>query len=352
MGKPDSESKEYMRDKDHFADLVNYYVFGGEQVVEPDTLKPLDTTEITIPYGNGVRVPIQRFRDLLKLWSAMIGDEAVYVIFGDENQADVNYAMPVKSGLYDFMNYANQVTEARNSRKNTAKKENEKAAVLTSGEFLSGFRKGDRLMPVITLVVYFGSEEWDGPVTIHEMLNTQNEHILNLVQDYKIHLIAPAHISDEDFDKFRTDLGAVLQYIKYSNDKDKLDEVVRRESRFWKMNPNSVALINAVTGSKLKFEVNKEGKIDMCKAIDEMRKESRDEGKIEGHREGKVEGHREGKIEGHREGKIEGHREGKIEGSLETLSHLVQKGVISVNDAAQEANLSPNEFTLKMKWFS
>ena len=87
-----------------------------------------------------------------------------------------------------------------------------------------------------------------------------------------------------------------------------------------------------MTGSKLKFEVNKEGKIDMCKAIDEMSKESRDEGKIEGHREGKI--------------------EGKIEGSLETLAHLVQKGVISVNDAAQEANLSPNEFSLKMKWFN
>ena len=53
-----------------------------------------------------------------------------------------------------------------------------------------------------------------------------------------------------------------------------------------------------------------EGKIDMCVAIDEMRKESRDEGMIEGRREGK----------------IEGHREGKIEGALETLAHLVRKG--------------------------
>ena len=164
------------------------------------------------------------------------------------------------------------------------------------------------------------------------MLNTQNEHILSMVQDYKIHLIAPTSIPDEDFDKFRTDLGAVLQYIKYSNDKNKLSEITHSEGRFRSMDPDSGSLINAVTGSKLKLKVNEEGKIDMCKAIDEMRKESREKG--------------------HREGKIEGHREGKIEGSLETLVHLVQKGKISVNDAAQEANLSPNEFSLKMKWFN
>ena len=107
------------------------------------------------------------------------------------------------------------------------------------------------------------------------------------------------------------------------------------------MDPESVGLINAVTSSDLKIVVNEEGKVDVCMAIDEMRKESRIEGKIEGHREGK--------IEGRREGKIEGRREGKIEGSLETLIHLVQKGLISLYDAALEAELTPDEFSLKMK---
>ena len=71
----------------------------------------------------------------------------------------------------------------------------------------------------------------------------------------------------------------------------------------------------------------------MCVAIDEMRKESRDEGMIEGHREGK----------------IEGHREGKIEGTLETLVHLVRKGRLSLYAAAMEANLTLDEFRLKME---
>ena len=80
-----------------------------------------------------------------------------------------------------------------------------------------------------------------------------------------------------------------------------------------------------MTGSDLKIVINEEGKVDVCTAIDEMRKESRIEGKIEGR------------------------REGKIEGSLETLVHLVQKGLISLYDAASEADLTPDEFSLKMK---
>ena len=340
MGKADIESKKFMRDNAHFADVVNYFVFGGRQIVLPDDLSPLDTAEVVVPYGNGARSPVQKYRDTAKLWSVMTDDRAVYVILGAENQTDVHYAMPVRSGLYDFLNYAGQVSEAGKRYRKKAQKENGSAIRLTSGEYLSGFRKEDKLIPVITLVVFFSNTKWDGPMTIHEMLNTQDRQILDLVQDYKIHLVAAAGIPYEDFIKFRTDLGPVLQFIKYSDDKDKLDETKNNIDRFRRMNPESVELINAVTGSDLKIVVNEEGKVDVCKAINEMRSESRNEGRIEG------------KIEGRREGRIEGRREGKIEGSLETLVHLVQKGLLSLCDAATEANLTPDEFTLKMKEFT
>lgn len=325
MGNADIESKEFMRDNAHFADVVNYYVFSGRQIVLPDDLSPLDTAEVVTPYGNGARSPVQKYRDTVKLWSVMTDDRAVYVILGTENQTKVHYAMPVRSGLYDFLNYADQVSEAGKSYRKKSQKENGSAIKLTNGEYLSGFRKEDKLIPVITLVVFFSNTEWDGPMSIHEMLNTQDRHILDLVQDYRIHLVSPRVIPDDDFIKFRTDLGPVLQFIKYSDDKDKLAEVTKSIDRFRRMDPDSVGLINAVTGSDLKIVVNEEGKVDVCTAIDEMRKESRNEGKIEGH------------------------REGKIEGSLETLVHLVQKGLISLYDAASEADLTPDEFRLKMK---
>ena len=118
------------------------------------------------------------------------------------------------------------------------------------------------------------------------MLSTKNEHLLRFVPDYRIHLIAPAHMADEDFLKFQTDFGQVLQYIKYSKDKEKLYQVTHEGNRFQELDEDSANLINAITGSKLKLKVEG-GKVNMCTAIDEMRKESRNEGIKEGRQEGR-----------------------------------------------------------------
>lgn len=42
--------------------------------------------------------------------------------------------------------------------------------------------KQDRLLPVVTLVVYFDSKEWDGPMSIHEMFEEQDERVLGLMR--------------------------------------------------------------------------------------------------------------------------------------------------------------------------
>lgn len=85
---------------------------------------------------------------------------------------------------------------------------------------MSGLKKADRLMPVITLVVYFGDKDWDGAKSIHEMLSVDDDELLSYVPNYKINLIEPAKISDEDYDKFKTDVGSVLQFIKHQSDED------------------------------------------------------------------------------------------------------------------------------------
>ena len=46
--------------------------------------------------------------------------------------------------------------------------------LLPGTEFLSGLKKGDRLIPVISLVIYYSPDSWDGPRTLHEMLNWED----------------------------------------------------------------------------------------------------------------------------------------------------------------------------------
>ena len=42
---------------------------------------------------------------------------------------------------------------------------------------------------MVTLVIHFGADEWDAPLSLHEMMGSQNEKLMHYVQDYQIHLI-------------------------------------------------------------------------------------------------------------------------------------------------------------------
>ena len=246
MGKVDIATKQYMSHRDVIADAFNFYVYDGRQVIKPERLQKLDTTEVLLPYGNDADIAIQKLRDNLILWSMAMDDEAVYVVLGIENQDKIHYAMAVKNMLYDALQYAKQVEEAKRSYRDKSK---EKKVKLSSEEFLSGFKKDDRLMPVLTLVIYFGDKEWDGAKSIHDMLSVQNPEILSYVPDYRINLIEPAKISDEEYEKFKTNLGSIMQFIKHQSDQD--SSWIKGKTRFKHVEKEAVELINLITGHKL-----------------------------------------------------------------------------------------------------
>ena len=154
------------------------------------------------------------------------------------------------------------------------------------GEFLSGFRKTDRLTPVITLVIHFGEKPWDGPLSLHEMMDIPDPAIKNLVSDYQIHLIDPARMTQKELEKFSTSLREVLGFIKYSGDQKRLTAFVRRNQRM-RIEQDALLVIKTITKTPLKIPEQEE-KIDMCKAIDDMIKENMEIGKKEGRTEGEI----------------------------------------------------------------
>ena len=96
----------------------------------------------------------QRWRDILKSAIIKSSEYGIFVLMGIENQSDIHYAMPVKNMIYDAMEYGSQVREAATKHKKKKDYDNK-------DEFLSGFKKSDKLTPVITLTVYWGPDEWD-----------------------------------------------------------------------------------------------------------------------------------------------------------------------------------------------
>lgn len=274
LGKIDVITKEYMKDPVIFADVFNKFLYHGKQVIRPESLIEMDSAEVVVPYGDGkAGVPEQKYRDALKLM--MTDGNIAYCILGCEDQSRVHYAMPVKNMLYDSMQYARQVTKAAKSHRQ------EKEHKPSSGEFLGGFHKTDRLIPVVTLVIYWGPDRWDGPLTLREMYAAADDAIMQYVPDYKINLIAPEQMSDDEIKEFKSSLKEVMLYIKYSKDKAKLQEIAQEDPNFLSMDRQAAEVINVTTNSRLKYPEGKET-INMCLAIEEMRNESRLEGEIKG----------------------------------------------------------------------
>ena len=270
MGVKDTVTTKYMRQNEIFADAFNYFVYGGEQVIHPESLKELDTREIDVPYGgeNGAGQPVQKTRDVIKSVVAMMDKSTAYLLLAIENQSNIHYAMPVKNMVYDALQYAKQVEEAIASHRLSGDYKN-----AGSDEYLSGFMKEDHLLPVVTLVVYFDSKEWDGPLSIHEMFSGQDARVLALVPDYKVNLIAPASIEDEDFGKFQSSLKEVLSFIKYARDKDELKKVLDADESFRHLGREEVDVLNACVGAKIAVKEGEEA-IDVCLAIQQMNEEA------------------------------------------------------------------------------
>ena len=132
---------------------------------------------------------------------------------------------------------------------------------------------------LFTLVIYFGSDSWDAPLSLSEMYSSADNVILAHAPDYHVNLIAPKEMSDDEIDEFHSNLREVMLYIKYSKDKEKLNQIIEEDLKFQSMERQAAEVIKVVTGSKLSYPEGK-GAVNMCLAIQQMREESEIKGAI------------------------------------------------------------------------
>ncbi|MDD6121294.1 MAG: Rpn family recombination-promoting nuclease/putative transposase [Solobacterium sp.] len=254
-----------MNHNDVFADAFNFFIYNGEKIIDASTLKPMDSHILLDIFDwdkpKQSYKTVQKYRDVFKQAVIKYNDEAAYVLLGVENQTDIHYAMPVRNMIYDALSYAEQVSARGyyNKKNKTAK---------DGVEFLSGFLKTDKLIPVITLVVYFGAEKWDGPISLHEMLDTNNDVVLKYIQDYRINLIEPSGIKEEELELFTSDLKEVLTFIKFSKDSEKIKEHYMDRGKVM-IDNDAIRVIETVTNIKVPKKKGRK-KTDMCEAINKL----------------------------------------------------------------------------------
>ena len=157
---------------------------------------------------------------------------------------------------------------------------------LSSGEYLYGFKKDSKLNPLITFVLYAGKSPWSGPVCLHDMLDFTNmpDVLKSIVADYKINVIDIRRF--ENTDVFQTDVKQIFDFIRYSENKEKLLELVESDEYYHQMEDDALEIVTKYTNSKELVKAKEYqvigGKNDVCKAIKDLMDDSREEGREEG----------------------------------------------------------------------
>ncbi len=292
MGKIDVVVNRYCSDAERFADLFNGVFFEGRQVVKPEELTLSSQVYRQTPATSGQeseeeRLPkkdmfLERTRDI-KMTNRK---GTAFRILAVESENKVDYGMPFRTMQYDVMEYQQQVNKIRRRNSWGRAGQRKKPGKL---------RKTDRLWPVYTLCVYYGTKKWDGPRCLRDMMDfgTNEDGMSEFFADYPFRLLCVNEM--EDFSIFHTQLQDVFRLMQCRKDKEKMLRLLEESPKYRELDEETLELLAVVVDepriwenrSKYKQE-GQEGGYNMCKAWKEMKRDARNEGKLEGILEGSM----------------------------------------------------------------
>jgi len=315
MGQPDIVLNTYMGRSDRIQSVLEYWV--GEKL--PGDWR-YETEDVFFPLHNSKGKISFRQRDILKRIHTARGT----ILLGLENQTDINLIFPWRLMEMDALLYGREI--GRIQERNMA----EKPAYGIEDDFMYCYRRSDYLDPVVNLILYWGREEWKSPLCLRDMMNLDilSDKLLQLVGDYKVHLISMRSIKEEDLEKMDSDLKYVLGILRCSGSRKRYVDFVFRHREYFSRIPRSALDVIDVC-SKIKnlrkyisfVEDPESGEevADMCKALIDIEKHALNEG--------------------------------IRQGEINLLCELVSDGILGFRDAAKRSGLSENSFRKKLVKF-
>lgn len=263
---PDVILKKYWNDNARFADLFNAYFFHGNEIITAEELTELDTDmSDTLNHKDFVETS-KAARDIIKVAKKSSKSDINFVILGIENQEYIDYSMPVRVMNYDSISYKKQLQQIALSNKNNP--------TLNQNEFLSKFKKTDKLVPVVTIVIYYGDKPWDGAKSLFEMFNFSDEAIIKLANNYRLNLL---EVKNNDFkfhNKYNIDFFNLMKIILDNSlpKKDAYDKAIKYAEE--NKTDNSVILtVAGATNAKINYAKMNGGNA-MCTLFDEIAAEA------------------------------------------------------------------------------
>lgn len=273
--KKDAAVREQIRKKHIFCDLINGALFDGKGRITPDMLTWLPESGVLKLKGKkGKEIRLEQVRDSTFLATMLEEQEVIFrVIFGGEGQSFIDYGMVIRNMGYDAGTYMAQLYERRQKRREEKN--------LTADEFLSGIKKADRFIPVITICFYYGEQEWDASTSLFELLDVPEgkKWVYEYMSDYKLNLVHAGNVKPENF---KTGLKQVFELLPFSTDAAKLQLYMEEhKEEFLNVTEETCELLLTFFDDRdmecLKekeiFQNQQGGGYDMCTAFRQMKEE-------------------------------------------------------------------------------
>ncbi len=244
MGAKDKSTKYLEAYNDVFADIFNVLVFESIYVDEHKLTDGATETQ----YKTETETLQSQYRDCLKQY---MDANMVCVSMGLENQTTVDQTMPVRIMGYDYGRYALQL------------------------------QNGDKISPVISLILYFGEEEWTTPLSLIDMMEDIPTPVREHLIDYPIHVVNIKHLPKSVRKQFKSDFGVVADYFAEKDSEDfipsnkelKHGEAVMHMLKVFTGDDRYDSLIDMV-----KADIEKGKVITMCSYLDKLENRGMEKG--------------------------------------------------------------------------
>ena len=273
----DIKEKRLEEHNDVFADIFNNLLFDGKAILKKEDL-------ITLPTESYVRAVDGKLHEEHRDVRKADKDKNVYrLVCGIENQTDVENTMPERVMGYDYAAYEFQVKEIMKENKDRKRP-----------AYTKRIHDDQKLAPVVTAVLFWGNE-WNGPLTLHDMLEfpqDTEEVIRPLVPDYPMNLVEVRKIPKEIREKLTSDFRLIAEYAARRQDPELLEELLEDKVHTIKHPEEFLDMLSEVANDKRyknakeKILENKEENVTMCVIAEKLENRGIERGRLLGEREG------------------------------------------------------------------
>lgn len=288
MGQKDKASKFLEAYNDVFADIFNVLVF-DDNYIDVTGLSSEDSETQSFGYDGNLH---SSFRDCIKRYH---NSNLICVSLGIENQTTVDNTMPVRMMGYDYNTYMRQ---------------------LQNENFIS---------PVLSLVLYFGENEWETPLSLTDMMTEVDDVVLSKVNDYPIQIVNMRRLTPELCNRFQSDFSVIADFFAGQDNDDyyPVDRPIRHTEAV-------LHFLSVFTGDARYRDITKDvledeqkGQvISLCKVIDRFEQKGIEKGIEKGIKQGIKQGVEQG-----------------LETGLKTLVSTLKSLLLSFDDIYEKVML-------------